>query len=314
MMALRWKGRAPILIGMLLLLAVAGLFAANGFARWLGFGDPPLIIVDPDIEYYPIPNRSYRRFGNAVVINRYGMRSDDFDRTALSKGDHYALLGDSVVYGNHHIDQSATIAATLQRALRQHAQRPRSVVSSIAASSWGPRNVFEYYRRIGPFPGRIAVVIVSTHDMVDVPHVDQDVIPYRRSMPASPLHDMLTSVVERAQRRFGPVRPGPSFEERRRQVDQALDELLTVLEADFSEVWLLFHPTRDEVTSGEAIGQGHFQGRAAARGVKFGSLMSLYRQAHARGARIHEDDVHLSAEGTSVLAAHIFSTIVNPPH
>ena len=311
-MVAQWKGRTPTVIGVLLLVIVVGSIAANGIALWLGFGDPPLVVTDPDIEYYPVPNRTYRRFGNTVAINRYGMRSDDFDRIALSKADHYALLGDSVVYGNHHIDQNATIAARLQHALRERAQRPRVVVSSIAASSWGPRNVLEYYRRLGPFPGQVAIVVVSTHDMVDVPHVDQDVIPYRLSTPSSPLHDVLTSAAERVQRRFAPVRPGPSFEERRRQVDEALDELLTVLKADFAEVWLLFHPTRDEVTHGDASGRGHFQMRAAAIGVRFESLTALYGKAYARGARIHEDEIHLSAEGAAVLAAHIHATIVKP--
>lgn len=308
----QWTARTPTLIGVLVLVIVVGSIAANGIAQRLGFGDIPLVIIDRDIEYYLVPNRTYRRFGNDVAINRYGMRSDDFDRTALSKADHYALLGDSVVYGNHHIDQNATIAARLQNALRERTQHPRVVVSAIAASSWGPRNLLEYYRRLGPFPGQTAIVIVSTHDMVDVPHVDQDVIPYRLSTPSSPLHDALTSVAERVQRRFAPVRPGPSFEDRRRLVDDALDELLTVLKVDFAEVWLLFHPTRDEVTHGDASGQGHFQTRAGTIGVRFESLTALYGKAYARGAKIHEDEIHLSAEGAAVLAAHIDATIARP--
>ena len=43
----------------------------------VGFGDPPLVEMDDSVEYDLTPNRSYRRFGQQIEINRYGMRSKD---------------------------------------------------------------------------------------------------------------------------------------------------------------------------------------------------------------------------------------------
>jgi hypothetical protein len=286
--------------------AALGVFlAAHLAARLIGFGEPPLVHLDPLIEYYPIPNRSYRRFGHLVAINRYGMRSDDFDRITLPREDHVLLLGDSVVYGNHHIDQSSTVAARLQHELRAQPHRHLLVVSALAASSWGPGNVLEHYRRFGPFPGRAAYVVVSTHDRVDAPHVGTDLIPYRVAPPLGPLHDLWLSVWERLKRRLATELPGPSHEELQRRVDAALAELLVTLRVNHDDVTLLFHPTRSETKLADTAGQEHFRVRAGAQGVRFVSLMPVYRRAYQDGIEVHADDIHLSDDGSRVVAKHI---------
>jgi hypothetical protein len=287
--------------------------AAHLAARALGFGEPPLVYLDPKIEYYPVPNRSYHRFGHLVAINRYGMRSEDFDRATLVRDDHVLLLGDSVVYGNHHIDQDATIAARLQRELRTQLRRPTLIVSALAASSWGPGNVLEFWRRFGPFPCRAAYVVVSTHDRVDAPHLGTDLIPYRVAEPIGPLHDLGLGIWERVARRFAADPPGPPHEERQRQVDAALAELLTELKTSESGVVLVFHPTRSEVEAADTAGQDHFRSRAEAQGVRFESLMPLYRSAYREGVEVHADDIHLSSEGTRVVAAHLRSMLRASP-
>ena len=40
----------------------------------LGFGDPPLVELDPEIEYMLVPSRSYERFGNVISVNAQRMR------------------------------------------------------------------------------------------------------------------------------------------------------------------------------------------------------------------------------------------------
>ena len=96
----------PIPVALAVILVLTG---AESAAREAGFGELPLAMTDPQIGYYLVPSRSYVRFGNTVRVNRYGFRSDDFDAAALPASEHVVLIGDSVVYGNHHLDQSQTV-------------------------------------------------------------------------------------------------------------------------------------------------------------------------------------------------------------
>jgi hypothetical protein len=54
----------------------------------------------------------------------------------------------------------------------------KALVSSVAASSWGPENLLEFYKRFGPFPGNTAWIIQSTQDIVDAANLDGKVLPY----------------------------------------------------------------------------------------------------------------------------------------
>src|SRR3954468_7045308 len=68
----RW-GR--IALALFLLALVAG----ELFARfYLGLGDPPLSIADPQIEYLFKPDQDCRRFGRRIHYNHYSMRAEDF--------------------------------------------------------------------------------------------------------------------------------------------------------------------------------------------------------------------------------------------
>src|SRR5262245_15968390 len=102
-----------------LLLFVLGLVTIGGaelVARYVGFGDPPIAILDEKIEYYLAPSRNYWRFGHDYRVNRYSMRSDDVDMTSIDRRFIFSLLGDSVVYGNR-LDQANTLSAELQSLL-----------------------------------------------------------------------------------------------------------------------------------------------------------------------------------------------------
>jgi hypothetical protein len=68
------------------LLSAVGAAAIGGAeltARYIGFGEPPLVILDSKIEYYLAPSRSYTRFGHDILVNRYSMRSEDVDKLNL---------------------------------------------------------------------------------------------------------------------------------------------------------------------------------------------------------------------------------------
>ena len=44
----------------------------------LGLGDPPLYVTHSKIEYMLKPNQNLYRFGNHIIVNNFGMRSDQF--------------------------------------------------------------------------------------------------------------------------------------------------------------------------------------------------------------------------------------------
>ena len=92
---------------------VAGVAAIGGAEL---AAEPPLAIPDDRIEHYLAPSRIYLRFGHDIRVNRYGMRSDDFDTATVDRGASFSVLGDSVVYGNR-LDQADTVPARLQKLL-----------------------------------------------------------------------------------------------------------------------------------------------------------------------------------------------------
>src|SRR5262245_60975176 len=114
-------------------LLAAGVAAISGSeltARCVGFGDPPLVILDNKIEYYLAPNRSYTRFGHDIRVNRYGMRSDDLDMASLDRRFRFSLFGDSVIYGNR-LDQADTVPGQLQKLLTSKGGDQQALVNSI---------------------------------------------------------------------------------------------------------------------------------------------------------------------------------------
>src|SRR4051812_26734219 len=101
---------------------VAAICGAELTARYIGFGEPPLVMLDDKIEYYLTPGRNYTRFGHD--IHRYGMQR------RYGQGEHrppfnLSLFGDSVVYGNR-LEQADTLAAQLQKHLGGERDKPES--------------------------------------------------------------------------------------------------------------------------------------------------------------------------------------------
>ena len=281
---------------------VFALLSAEAGLRFIGFGDPPLARLDSDIEYDMVPNRTYWRFGNEIAINRYGMRSDDFDATAIDKSQHIVLLGDSVVYGTHVIDQKQTIAAQLQFLLRNDLHDDKIVVSSIAASSWGPKNILEFYKKKGPFPGAAAFLVLSSHDISDYPSFDPVTVPYRHQATYGALHDFILSALHWALVRIDRGKSAMPYEQRARLTEQALDQLLDILKHDFGTVCLVFHATRREVSSTTSAAEQFYMRKAEAHDVCFLSLRVDYLAASKTGLKIHRDGIHLTGEGAREVA------------
>lgn len=289
--------------------AVATIGGAELAARYIGFGEPPLVILDDKIEYYLAPSRSYTRFGHDIRVNRYSMRSDDVDLATVDRRFSFSLLGDSVVYGNR-LDQADTLSAQLQKHLTAKGRNQSALVNSIAASSWGPENLLEFYKRFGPFPGNTVWIVQSTHDAEDVTHLVNKVVPYRTTPPYGALHDLAISTWRWGTLRVLPNKPDlVKHEDKRRRADVALHGLITALKADYARVILVFHATRDEAIGGAADRAAHYRTVADQQAIDFISTMELYSRAYKSNLTPHYDDIHLSKDGARMLSERLAADI-----
>jgi hypothetical protein len=144
--------------------------------------------------------------------------------------------------------------------LRAKGTDQKTLVNSIAASGWGPENQLEIYKRFGPFLGNTAWILQSTHDMTDVAHLVNKVLPYRTSSPHGALHDLALSTWRAVTLRVLPKKADPvKYEDKLRRADIAFHALIITLKADYARVILVFHATRDEAIGGKADGLAQYQ-------------------------------------------------------
>lgn len=65
----------------------------------LGLGNPPLLVEDPEIEYYFKPRQDILRFGKRFKVNEWGMRSESFAQEVEANEQRIIVFGDSVING-----------------------------------------------------------------------------------------------------------------------------------------------------------------------------------------------------------------------
>ena len=83
--------------------------------RFLGFGNPPLYVSDEHFEYIYASNQEIFRFGNRILVNEYGMRSEpignDNNKITILK------IGDSVINGGAPTDHDSLSTTILEKKL-----------------------------------------------------------------------------------------------------------------------------------------------------------------------------------------------------
>jgi lysophospholipase L1-like esterase len=140
------------------------LFIELGLRLFLGFGSPLIYIADPQIGYLLAPSQQTRRFGNAISINQYSMRSPEINAARPDQGFRVLLLGDSIINGGWWTDQSNTVSALLQQQLQAATRSPVEVLNA-SANSWSPRNELAYLQRFGSFQAQVVVLVINTDDL-----------------------------------------------------------------------------------------------------------------------------------------------------
>ena len=147
-----------ILVG---LMAIAEI----GLRLVTGLGKPALYIADESIGYLLAPNQKLRRFSNKIEINQYSMRSDKIEPHKATNTERILFVGDSVVYGTGHMDQSQTIPALVEKKLQPEGSKKVIETLNAATNSWSPRNELAYLQRFGLFDADILVLIINTDDL-----------------------------------------------------------------------------------------------------------------------------------------------------
>lgn len=290
------------------LVAIGLLVLAEGALRFgAGLGDPPLARLDPATEYELVPSGSYRRWGNAIEINSFGMRARDHAPAPPPDERRVLLIGDSVIYGTHFLDQRETIASVAEAAL---AAAPRLegcdiLALPMAASSWGPENQAAFLAREGRFGATAAVILVSAHDLYDVPGQPADILPYRLVPSRTALGDAARIVLERVRRPSPPATGLPSPDEAAARSLAALGRMVEGLRADGGpDPILAYHPTTAERQGQPAPERDRFRDWARDRGVRF---LDLGEAIGATGG--YRDGIHPDAAGAARIAGTLAAAL-----
>lgn len=135
---------------------------------WLGLGDPPLSVADPEIEYLFKPGE-YHRFGNTIRINSRHMRSEELsDARSDPRELRILVMGDSVVNGGALTDQRDLATEILRTRLAAATGRPVAV-GNVSAGSWGPGNLLAYVKKFGLFDADMVFIVLNSDDVGDNP-------------------------------------------------------------------------------------------------------------------------------------------------
>ena len=254
----------------------------------LGLGDPPIAVLTTDTEYELPGPRSYRRWGNRIEINAEGLRSEP-----LQEGSERALLiGDSVVYGGHFLDQDEVISNQMEALLA--ARDCARQVLPMAVSSWGPENQRAFLEKRGALGADWAGIVVSAHDLYDVPQKVPQILPYRTRTVWSATADAVLGVLERMRQAEPPTL---TVDERRRISLNALTEMKTRLTEAGAQVVMIYHPTVGELDAEPRWEEREFREWAARHRVPFFDLRTGGSPVEG-----YRDQIHPNAQGAARIA------------
>ncbi len=304
----------------LIALVVAGLFALLTIEVTLrvryGLGNPVVYTPHPTIEYVLEPNQSGHRLGNRYLVNRYGMRSDDFPPTKTDEDETRVLvLGDSVLFGGSQTNQFDLPTEVARRALSAETEGP-VVVGNAAVGSWGPPNQLAYLEEHGPLDADVVVLVLSSHDARDSP----DFIPVGRWPVERPSRKPLLALTEAWARMVAPRFDGwiGAGDDRPAGVpEQAWDPEVAMAALDEIALWcadrdlplsVVLFQNRAELNGHDDPGFAmlkawHTEQRAAGRvvGPPF-ETAEAFRALHGSGFR---DDWHPDVEGSHIIGEQI---------
>lgn len=300
------------LVWILLATLALGLTLAEVAARFiLGLGNPALTIADPSIKYLSAPNDRAIRKGVRQFTNSWGMRSPDFPKSKADPRElRILVIGDSVVHGGAHCDNSQVATTLLSDSLAKLTGRPVTV-ANVAAGGWCPPNQAAYLAKFGTFDADLAILVLNSEDAVDInidytPHLRRDVFTMKK--PIFALQEMYD------RKLFARLFPSriphfPATTDRYTEtasVDRSLAALRAMIaqcRAAGARVAALQHWKRAELETNHRDA-----GHALIKSVLDDHLVptrqgdAAFRSAMQRGEMVYRDAIHPTIQGQRVLA------------
>jgi hypothetical protein len=317
----RWLRRLKWLAATFVVILIFG----ELFSRYyLGLGDPPLMMYDPDMEYRFVPSRTYHRFGHLVHYNAWSQRADDFPQHKADPSElRVMVVGDSVINGGAPTAQEDTCTAILERMLRDALHRP-VIVGNISAGSWGPPNELAYLKKFGLFDADVVAFEFSDLDATDVMTFDAPLgssgFPDRT--PVSALWEGIDRYLPGVMARFRapatpmPIAPVSDDATRAPVCMSAIREMVGMARAGGAKVFLFQHHELPERLAPEfgpklAYGNDQIVKQAHELGLEPIEWQKEFSEAMKAGqAPYREGDyVHPSVLGNKLMAEVMFPAI-----
>lgn len=256
------------------------------------------------MEYRLRPSQHAKIFGNAVDINSCSMRSPEMEPRKAAGELRVLVLGDSVVYGGNQVDQADLATTRLAKDLAA-AIGSKVSVGNASAKSWSPGNQLAYIRRFGTFDADLVLLVISSHDLEDVPD-------FKALNPEThPLEKPLTAALHGAGTylpRFFPWLKAPKEAQPAMDKDavraQGRSDFLALLRelADRGvPAAVLLHPTTDELAQGYEPNHRELRELAASAGVVAATYEDILAGARKAGRACYLDSIHLTADGQQAL-------------
>lgn len=273
-----------------------------GARQVLGLGDPPLYDIDPEIEYIYKPNKTYHRFGNLISYNEVSMRAAHVPDRANRNIERLLVMGDSVVNGGAIIDQSQLASERLSKRIGTP-----NWVGNISAGSWGPANLLAYVKRFGWFDADIAILVISTHDLTDLPTYQKSYgINHPTTAPLSALVEGFTRYGSRyipgLKELAGPAKAKPptigTNEKTMRAGRKALQELLAAMKNNVKRTIIIVHPTTVELGRPLSAKRQNLLAVVAGANVEYLDLLKVGSWTKS----LYLDNIHLNAKGQEKLS------------
>jgi hypothetical protein len=313
--------RRRLLIPLLGTIGVLGLAEVLLRTIW-GFGTPILVEWDARYEYRMAPNQSIRRFGKRIETNALGLRSRPFEPRKLDPNELRVLvIGDSVMQGGSHVDQESLATAILERALAERLKRPVLVINA-SANSWGPANQLAFVDAEGTFDADIAILVLSSHDLVDLPLQMERAREHDGKVMNRPwcaITEVLGMVWARVVPGALPAALDENDGERIAAGRSAVRALLERLRERLPSVVLALHWDRDEQASGTPRpAHAELVAMASELGIEVWNLgPALAAGERSKGEPSMADRIHPSESGQALLGEEFsrrMSEIMRPPH
>jgi lysophospholipase L1-like esterase len=277
----------------------------------LGLGDPPLYVPDPQIEYLLKPDQDVQRFGNRILVNHWGMRSENLAKRRADPNEVRVLvMGDSVINGGSQIDHEKLTTSLLQRKLQAGLGRPVAVANA-SAGSWGPGNWLAYVEKFGFFDADLVVLLVNSGDYADNPTFEPLDANHPTAKPLLALQEAVLRYLPGYLPSLLHEPPGPAATVSAADQARGLSDLgkfFSLANEQTHGLMVFHHPDQAELATGNYL-TGHQEMQALAKrfAIPFTDLRPAYLHA---GGSLYRDPIHHNLQGQSALADLLYEALL----